>query len=151
MLGKCVSDAILVLWDGDCGLCRRLARSLQRRIAKRPMYLLPYQAVSAELAPELRAACADALHVVKEDGTILEAGRAVTAILAAAGWRRLARLARSRLGSRLVESGYRIVARHRRRLSRWLGLQSCRVDGPQRYRGISEEDQPSRDSPDGGA
>lgn len=130
MLSHDVSTEILVLWDGECGLCGRLADALQTRAAGKPIRCLPFQAApTPPMTPELRERCAESLQVVTSDGETLAAGQAVARIMSALGWRRLAWLARRRPGSWFLDIGYRLVARHRRRLSRWLGLQACSI-GP---------------------
>ena len=61
----------------------------------------------------LYAACEFAVHLVKADGTILRAGRAVLFILANVGYRPLARLLSLPPFVWGVEVLYRLVARNR--------------------------------------
>jgi predicted DCC family thiol-disulfide oxidoreductase YuxK len=67
---------------------------------------------------ELRAACAQALHVVRADGEALRAGAAVLFVLDRLGWCTAARLLGSRPLLPVVEAGYRWVAGHRALLAR---------------------------------
>ncbi|MCG8425397.1 MAG: DUF393 domain-containing protein [Proteobacteria bacterium] len=81
---------------------------------------MPFQsAPSPPLTPELRAACARAIHVVTNDGDIVRAGRAVLYILERCGWRWRARLLALPPLVWLVELGYRVVARNRRSFARF--------------------------------
>jgi hypothetical protein len=85
------------------------------------MTLMPYQEAPESLVgPELRRACAEAIHVIKPDGEILRAGRAVLFIYEELGYRRLARVGAAPPFVWAVELGYGIVARNRRFFSRFL-------------------------------
>jgi len=64
----------------------------------------------------LAARCARAAHVLGPDGTLLRAGRASLFVLARIGWPRLARVLGLPPFVWLVEVGYWLVARNRRRL-----------------------------------
>ena len=130
-----VSEPILVLWDGECGVCREAAGWLENRTPRQPMLVLPYQsAPDPPVTPELRLACAAALHVVLPGGSVLAAGRAVAAIADVLGWRRLARLMSLPPFSWIVETSYGLIARNRRLLSRLLGLNRCVTANTQRWR-----------------
>jgi predicted DCC family thiol-disulfide oxidoreductase YuxK len=72
------------------------------------------------MTPQLRAACARAIHVVTRDGEILRGGRAALFIVGQVGWPRLARLASWPPFVWLVELGYWIVARNRPFFGRFL-------------------------------
>jgi predicted DCC family thiol-disulfide oxidoreductase YuxK len=65
------------------------------------------------MTPTLQRACRKAMHVVTADGQTLRAGRAALYVLAAVGYRRLARLLSLPVLGVLVELGYRVVATHR--------------------------------------
>lgn len=65
------------------------------------------------MTPELRAACAIAVHVVTADGRVLRAGRACLCVLERTGWGWFARLLSLPPLVWLVEGGYRVVATHR--------------------------------------
>lgn len=109
----------LVLWDGDCGFCRRGVRWFERRDVAHRMRMLPYQeAPSPPMTPELAAACDRALYIVHPDGSMTRAGRAILYMLGSIGHPRLARwLARAPFVW-LVEAGYWLVARNRHIASR---------------------------------
>ena len=110
-----------LFWDGDCGFCRRAVEWVRRRDTAGLFRIVPYQsAPRPPMTDDLAARCARAMHVVASDGRVYAAGRASLFVLERVGWPRLARgLARRPLVWG-VELGYRLVARHRGRVSRWL-------------------------------
>lgn len=69
------------------------------------------------MTPELRDACARAVHVITPEGEMLRAGRATLDVLERLGYRRLVWPLKRRPLLWLVELGYRWVARHRG----WIG------------------------------
>jgi uncharacterized protein YqjF (DUF2071 family)/predicted DCC family thiol-disulfide oxidoreductase YuxK len=80
-----------VLWDGECGFCRRSVEWLARHDR---FGALEFQAnQDADLSPQLRAACQESVHVIKSNGEILKAGRAMLFCLRFTRWNRLARIA----------------------------------------------------------
>ena len=111
----------LILWDGDCGFCRRSVAWLLRRDRRRKFRATPYQAApSPPMTPQLFAACEKSVHVIASDGRIFKGARAVFFILEHIGWKRAARLLSSPLLLPLCEIGYRIVANNRTFFSRLL-------------------------------
>lgn len=72
------------------------------------------------MTKDLYRASARALQVVTAKGRRLSAGRASLFVLEKAGWDGLARLLSWPPFIWVVEVGYRIVARYRGRLGRWL-------------------------------
>jgi predicted DCC family thiol-disulfide oxidoreductase YuxK len=110
-----------VLWDGDCGFCRRSAAWIARHDRAGHFRIVPYQdAPSPPMTPALRAAAAQAVHVVTSDGRVLRAGRACLHILDRLGWSRLVRVLRVPPLVWAVEVGYALVAGNRRTMSRLL-------------------------------
>jgi predicted DCC family thiol-disulfide oxidoreductase YuxK len=110
-----------LLWDGDCGLCRRTASWVKRHDNHERFRIVPYQeAPSPPMSPGLHAACGRAMHIVKSDGTVLRAGRASLFILELIGWGWVARLLTLPPFIWIVELGYRIVARNRPFFARFL-------------------------------
>lgn len=65
------------------------------------------------MTPELYAACEHAVHVVKADGTVLRAGRAVLFVLEKIGWGWFARLLALPPFIWGIELAYVIVAKNR--------------------------------------
>lgn len=101
----------LVLWDGECGFCRRCVGFLARHDRFGRLEFCPYQ--EAELSPPLREACSHAMHVIKTNGEIIRAGRAAMFCAQFTRWHRLARIAQWPIFLPFVELGYKIVAANR--------------------------------------
>lgn len=103
-----------ILWDGDCGLCKRAAAWFGRHDRAGQFVVMPFQeAPSPPMTPELMAACERAVHVVRSDGSILRAGRATLFILERTGWGWFAKMFAVPPIIWLVEGLYAIVARNR--------------------------------------
>ena len=109
----------LVIFDGDCGFCRRSLGWLRRQLLPgAELSFRPFQ--TATISPELRAACEQAVHVLAPDGMVYRAGQAVVYCLLLTRWRRLALLLRSGPLHWLLERIYAFVAGHRIFLSRFI-------------------------------
>lgn len=65
------------------------------------------------MTPEIYKACSWAVHVIKNDGEVLRAGKACLYLLEALGWKFSAFLLRLPPFIWFVELGYLIVARNR--------------------------------------
>jgi predicted DCC family thiol-disulfide oxidoreductase YuxK len=116
-----VTAPALLLWDGDCGFCRRCAAWAERRDATHAFRAVPYQqAPSPPMTPELRQACARAVHLLTPEGKMLRAGRACLWVLERIGYPVLARVLALPPLVWVVEVGYWLVARNRRLASRVL-------------------------------
>lgn len=116
----------LLLWDGECGFCRRCAAWAEARDRAGRLRALPYQeAPSPPMTDALRRACGRAVHLVLPEGRTLAAGRAVLGVLALLGWERTARLLSRRPFVWMIEAGYWVVARNRGRLGRLLGRRAA--------------------------
>lgn len=103
-----------LLFDGDCGFCSRLAAWVEERDRGGRLRVVAYQdAPSPPMTPELRAACAEALHAITPRGRALRGGDATIVALHAIGWRGPARLLWLRPLRELTGFAYRIVARLR--------------------------------------
>jgi predicted DCC family thiol-disulfide oxidoreductase YuxK len=72
------------------------------------------------MTPELFAACEKAVHVIRADGTILRAGRAVLFILEQIGWGGWAHFLELPPLVWCIEIGYWIVANNRPFFARFL-------------------------------
>ncbi|MGQ9850384.1 MAG: thiol-disulfide oxidoreductase DCC family protein [Aggregatilineaceae bacterium] len=125
---------LLVVFDGDCGLCQTARQWAEERDRQGRLRFVPYQdADLARLAPDLTAEqAAQALYLLAPDGRRYRGARAVFMTLRSLpGWWSL-------LGtvwalpplSLLAEPFYRLVARHRAAVSRWLGLTQCQLKPP---------------------
>ena len=116
-----MSGQTLVLWDGDCGFCRRSVEWVLRKDAAGAIRAVPYQeAPSPPMTPELRAACSHAVHVITPEGRTLRAGRACLDVLGRIGFPFWARLLSIPPLVWAVEVGYWLVARNRMLASRFL-------------------------------
>lgn len=109
----------LVVFDGDCGFCRRCVLWLQARTAER-VDCAPWQQAAADhphIAPEQFAA---AVHLIEPDGRVFRGASAVgRALRHAPGWRWVWPLLRLVPGAgALAEGAYRFVAAHRVGVSR---------------------------------
>jgi len=109
-----------ILWDGDCGFCRRAIAWMMRHDRQGRFQAVQYQqAPTPPMTPALHAACEHAVHVVMPDGRILRAGRATLHILSTVGYGWIARPLMLPPFIWLVELLYRIVASNRSFLSRF--------------------------------
>lgn len=119
-----------ILWDGECGFCCRSVSWVQRQDVLPLFEVVPYpRAPCPPMTPALYDACKKAVHVVRNDGTVLGAGRACLFVLAALGWRRTARFLALRPLMWFVELGYRIVASKRAFFSEYLfSGEKCKTD-----------------------
>ena len=109
----------LILWDGACGFCRRAVEWALARDQRGLFAAMPYQDVpSPPMTPEMRAACARAVHVIVNDGRVLRGGRACMFVLHQLGWRIGGTIGALPPFVWAVEGAYRWVARHRTETSR---------------------------------
>lgn len=117
---------LLVLVDGTCGFCLHTAHVLRRLDGRDRLEIVPLQAFPTSPTSPDRSALEAELHVRDALGRWFSGGAAMRRI--AAEIPLLAPLAV--LGSlpgvdRLVDRGYRVVAAHRGRIGRWLGVDRC--------------------------
>jgi len=116
---------LTVLFDRDCGFCNWTVRQLRALDRDRRLSYVPLQsAASLPARPDLAVVAAtyplaDAIHVVRRDGTVEARGRAMLAILDALPgawllrpWTRLPDVAR------LADALYDPLAAHRQALGR---------------------------------
>jgi predicted DCC family thiol-disulfide oxidoreductase YuxK len=111
----------LVLYDADCGFCRSalallLQADRQRRLRPLALGTPAADELLADLTPEQRAG---SWHLVMPDGSRSSAGAALAPLLALLpGGSLPAAVVASIPGP--TERGYRWVAEHRSKLSRWV-------------------------------
>jgi predicted DCC family thiol-disulfide oxidoreductase YuxK len=108
----------LVLWDGECGFCRRSVKWLLAHDRFGRLEAVPSQ--EADISPQLRAQCQKAVHVIKSDGEILRAGRAMLFCGEQTRWHQLTRIAGWKIFVPFVEMGYALIAKNRHIVSKWL-------------------------------
>jgi predicted DCC family thiol-disulfide oxidoreductase YuxK len=117
----------VLIFDGECGFCRRWVRHWRRISGGRIEYLAFQDVRVAERFPEIpRASIEQAVHLVEPDGRVSSGAEAVFRLVHGAGGRRgpLRLYEASPLFARATEWAYRVVARHRAAISaitRWRG------------------------------
>lgn len=113
-------EALTVLYDGACPLCRREIEHVQGLAAQRPDSALCFVDVSAAhspVPPQERARLLARFHVQRADGSRLDGAAAFVAMWARLpGWRWLARVARLPGALPVLELAYRGFLRVRPRL-----------------------------------
>lgn len=117
----------LVIFDGDCGFCRRMVRQMQRITGDRADYAAA-QDVGKDFPSILPEEFAREVKLVETDGQVYGAAEAVFRLVFDAGkgpwWGVPLWVYRKAPGARWVsEAGYRFVATHRMLfsvLTRWL-------------------------------
>ena len=104
----------IVLWDGQCGFCRRGMHWFQQRDGQGQLKMVPFQeAPSPPMTPELEIECHKAIYIVHPDGSMTRAGRAILYLFETIGYGRLARFLGHAPFVWGVEFGYWLVARNR--------------------------------------
>jgi predicted DCC family thiol-disulfide oxidoreductase YuxK len=127
----------LVIWDGDCGFCRRSVEHLRLRAGDR-LAFEPYQTAHVRFPGIPKESFAAAVHLAEPDGRTSRGAEAVFRALAYGGhasellplllYRFLPGVAP------LSEWGYRQVAAHRPLASRLVDLLVGDLVGPPRFR-----------------
>jgi len=123
-----------VIWDGDCGFCRRSVEHLRARAGDRIAFE-PFQTAHTRFPDIPREAFAASVHLVEPDGRTSRGAEAVYRAVAAAG-SRLPLLAHEWLPgfAALSEWGYRLVATHRPQADRILTWLVGDLVGPPSFR-----------------
>jgi predicted DCC family thiol-disulfide oxidoreductase YuxK len=131
-------DRLAVLYDGDCGLCTWVAGRLRRWDRQDRLSFIRLQDVDRLAPPDVARLVRGRrleteLHVVDPaTGLVASGGAGVLEIASRLPGGQLARLARSAAPARwATDIGYRIVARNRHRIGRWLRLEGPVCDVPQ--------------------
>jgi predicted DCC family thiol-disulfide oxidoreductase YuxK len=111
----------LILWDGDCGFCRRAVQWALDHDRSGGLEATPWQAApSPPMNDALAEACLTAVHVITDDGRTLRAGRASLHVLRLCGYRLTSATLSLPPLVWCVEAGYWLVARNRMLFSRVL-------------------------------
>ncbi len=122
------STAPVVLYDGDCGVCQRVADRLSTRHGDDVAVWRPWQAETALPAGLTRARLEREIVMIGPGGELVGGHRVFAHVLRRTpGWRALGLLIAlpgPGLVARLV---YRLFAARRRWLSLRLGLNACRL------------------------
>lgn len=103
-----------LIWDGNCGFCRRSVEWVKARDGNDLFRAIPFQdAPAPPMTPELYERARVAVQVILPDGHVLEAGEAAAYVLGRIGYRWLERILRFPLFRPITEWGYRRVANNR--------------------------------------
>ena len=127
-------DRPCLVWDGDCGFCRRSVQHLRVWLGE-PVDFEPYQTAHVRFPAIPVEAFREAVHLVEPDGRVSRGAEAVFRTLAHGG-KALPLAAYRRLPgfAALSEWGYRQVASHRPLFSRLLDLLVGDLVGPPQFR-----------------
>lgn len=111
--------AVEVFYDGDCPLCMREIRMLQRkdrhaRIQFTDISALGFDAMAYDTT---QAALMARIRGRRPDGSWIEGVEVFRQLYAAIGWRRLVAVSRLPVISHLLRAGYALFARNRLRLT----------------------------------
>ncbi|MBO0720400.1 MAG: DUF393 domain-containing protein [Blastocatellia bacterium] len=120
-----------LLFDGDCGICSRsaeIAGSMNRRFIIEPYQNFPE--IELKIFGISYSKCARSVQVITRKGRVYSGAFAVNYFLwQRFPWSLLVFLIYALPVLLLIEIiGYSLVAKNRRRLSRWFGLKACRID-----------------------
>jgi predicted DCC family thiol-disulfide oxidoreductase YuxK len=126
-------DRPCLVWDGDCGFCRRSVEHVRAWVGDRIAYE-PYQTAHVRFPAIPVEAFRAAVHLLEPDGRVSRGAEAVFRALALGG-RTLPLTAYGRLPgfAALSEWGYRQVAAHRPLASRLVDLLVGDLVGPPRF------------------
>lgn len=105
-----------LLWDGGCGFCARMV-SLLRHWSRRAFNDRPLQGLEPLLPPEVWQSSHQQMLWVSRQGTIVGGSQALIEVIGASRHQFLAALLENPLCRPFTWFGYRIVARHRSKLS----------------------------------
>jgi predicted DCC family thiol-disulfide oxidoreductase YuxK len=121
-----------LLYDGDCGVCARTAEILQRLDSNHDFIIQPYGSFTEEWLAQYGLSydkCSKRAYCISPGGKVWGGAFAVNYFFFKRfPWCLLVFLVYAippLLVAELI--GYYLVARNRYRISRWLGLDACRV------------------------
>jgi predicted DCC family thiol-disulfide oxidoreductase YuxK len=115
-----VQERWLLLWDGDCGFCRRWVQRALRRDRAGLLLALPYQEALRWLPAAVRERSPHQAHLRSPDGRYWGGGAAVIRLCGLLGHPRLERVLCLPGLRHAVALGYLLVSRHRGWLARWI-------------------------------
>jgi predicted DCC family thiol-disulfide oxidoreductase YuxK len=125
---------LIVIYDGECGICNALRRWAEQRDAANRLQFAPNQTADLDaLAPGLtREMASRAVYAVRSDGQRWYGARAIFETLRRLKgvWGVVGSVGAVPVISWIAEPFYRVVAFHRARISRWMGLDVCRIELP---------------------
>ncbi len=111
--------AYILLFDGDCRICRAFARAVHHLDVRRNLSVRPIQGSQSLLRALPGDRQLKAAHVVAPDGRVSSGGEAMAALVAGlvAGPRLEEHIRQSMACSRLLGGAYAVLARLREQLS----------------------------------
>jgi len=120
----------LIIYDGDCGVCSASVRKAEAVDRLRKFEVRPYQSYSAEELARWglnAASCAHEVKLLNPSGKVYGGAWAVNYFLWQYWpWKLLVALMYVMplfLGAEIL--GYKLFARNRSRISKWMGVQAC--------------------------
>ncbi len=121
----------LLLWDGNCGFCRRMVAVL-KTIALRPVSTQPFQEVLAQIPAEVLPWTARQMHWVRPDGSISGGSQALIEVLEAGYHNLMAGTLECPVIRPFTWLGYRLAAGNRGLAGAMIGA-NCEVQpGPEK-------------------
>ena len=123
---------VTVIYDGNCGVCTALKIEAERRDRESRLRFVPFQSSDLEqIAPGItRQMASKAVYLVRADGRRFQGARAFFEVMRRlpGPWGLVGAIGALPPLSLLAEPVYRLVARNRAALSRWLNLDVCELD-----------------------
>lgn len=114
-------EAMTVLYDGACPLCRREVALYKSLKPLEPVAWLDVSKATAQISPSDQARYMARFHVLQSNGQLLNGAAAFVALwLAMPGWRWLGRMGRLPGVTPLLELAYQTFLRLRPLLQRWM-------------------------------
>lgn len=122
----------LLLWDGDCGICARCAEWLQAQDRKSLFEIAPHQSKNESFLAQYHldyAQCREEIKLITSNGNILGGAEALNFFLGKYfPWTLIIRIFKRLPPLLLMEKMlYRLIAKNRPLLSKWLGVKACAV------------------------
>ncbi|MBI1756744.1 MAG: DUF393 domain-containing protein [Fimbriimonas ginsengisoli] len=128
-----MDDSPVIVFDADCGICSTGVRAMQRLDRANAFRYEPYQTKTDEELAKLgltRRRCEGAAQLITSRGRVFGGVFALNGFLWTRWWGKpIVTVTYLVFPILLVEIGaYALVVRNRYRISKWLGLQACRID-----------------------
>lgn len=109
----------LILWDGDCGFCRRSVEWILKNDKSKTLVAAPFQKHLEWLPQEVIDKSEIQAHFVSPEGIVWGGADAVVKVLEAAQFKSAAAILSLPIMSSLSQVGYRTVAKNRLFFSRF--------------------------------
>jgi predicted DCC family thiol-disulfide oxidoreductase YuxK len=112
-------DRWILIWDGDCGFCRRWVERALRHDKSGSLTAIPYQECQGWLPDEVGQLSEQQAHLRSPDGRYWGGGDAAIRLMGLLGYRSVEAVLTLYPVRVLMGIGYRFAARNRARLSHW--------------------------------